>query len=127
MTIAFWALLAAIFLPYLFTGFAKFQGGFGPRQNHNPRDFLETLDGARKRAHWAQQNSFEVTPAFAAAVLVAHHIGTAAQGTVDAIAVAFVVSRLLYGICYIQDWAAIRTLVWSFGMACIVALFVVSA
>ena len=37
MTIAYWALLAAIFLPYLFTGFAKFQGGFGPRQNHNPR------------------------------------------------------------------------------------------
>lgn len=127
MTIAYWALLAAIFLPYLFTGFAKFQGGFGPRQNHNPRDFLETLDGARKRAHWAQQNSFEVTPAFAAAVLVAHQIGSAAQGTVDAIAIAFVISRFFYGLCYIRDWASIRTLVWTFGMACIAALFVVSA
>ena len=127
MTIAFWSLLAALFLPYLFTGFAKFQGGFGPKQNHNPREFLEKLDGARKRAHWAQQNSFEVTPAFAAAVLVAHHIGSAAQGTIDGIAVAFVASRILYGICYIADWASARTLIWSFGMGCIIALFVVSA
>ena len=127
MTIAFWCLLVALFLPYLFTGYAKFQGGFGPKQNHNPREFLEKLDGARKRAHWAQQNSFEVTPAFAAAVLVAHHIGSAAQGTIDGIALAFVASRILYGVCYIADWASARTLIWSFGMGCIVALFVVSA
>lgn len=127
MTIAYWSLLAALFLPYMFTGFAKFQGGFGPKQNHNPREFLETLEGARKRAHWAQQNSFEVTPAFAVAVVVAHQIGTAGQGTIDGIALAFLASRIFYGICYITDWASIRTLVWTFGMACIVALFVVSA
>tara|TARA_Y100001001_G_scaffold158129_1_gene177161 strand:- start:477 stop:668 length:192 start_codon:yes stop_codon:yes gene_type:complete len=37
MTIAYWCVLAAIFLPYLATSLAKFQGGFGPKQNHNPR------------------------------------------------------------------------------------------
>jgi len=72
MTAAFWCVLIAIFLPYLCTGVAKFsQGKFGPRQNHDPRAFLETLDGVARRAHNAQLNSFEVTPAFAAAVIVA--------------------------------------------------------
>lgn len=127
MTIAYWALLAAIFLPYAFTGFAKFQGGFGPKENHNPREFLEHLDGARKRAHWAQLNSFEVTPAFAAALIVAHQISTAAQGTIDGIALAFVASRAIFGIAYIADWATFRTLIWTFGMGCIAALFIVSA
>lgn len=124
MTVAFWCVLIAILLPYLFTGFAKFQGGFGPRENHNPRDFLNTLEGSRKRAHWAQQNSFEVTPGFIAAVIIAQLAHTAPQATIDGIAVAFVVSRLLYGICYIGDWASARSLVWFFGIGCIIALFV---
>ena len=49
MTLAYWCVLAAILLPYAFTGFAKFQGGFGLNENKNPREFLEKLGGARKR------------------------------------------------------------------------------
>ena len=124
MTLAYWCVLIAIALPYLGTAFAKFQGGFGPKQNHNPREFLDKLDGARKRAHWAQQNGFEVTPAFAAAVVIAHLAETAPQATIDGIAIAFIASRVLFTLCYIKDWASARTLVWTFGMACIVALFV---
>lgn len=127
MTLAFWCVLVAFLLPFAFTGFAKFQGGFGLRENHNPREFLETLGGARKRAHWAQQNSFEINPAFAAAVIIAQLAQTAPQGTIDGIAVAFVLSRLFYGICYIADWASARSLVWFFGMGCIIALFVGTA
>jgi len=126
MTIAYWALLAAIFLPYLFIGIAKFTGGFGPKENHFPREWLENQSGVQKRAYWAQLNSFEVTPPFLAAVIIAHQIGSAAQSTIDWIAVAFVVSRLLFGICYIKDWASLRTLVWAIGIACIVALFIIS-
>ncbi|KAF0805601.1 hypothetical protein A6D6_02242 [Alcanivorax xiamenensis] len=124
MTLAYWCVLAAILLPYAFTGFAKFQGGFGPRQNHNPREFLDTLEGARKRAHWAQQNSFEITPAFAAAVIIAHLAQTSPQPTIDGIAIAFVLSRFMYGVCYIADWASARSLVWFFGIGCIIALFI---
>ena len=124
MTLAFWCVLVAFLLPYAFTGFAKFQGGFGPKQNHNPREFLDTLPGARKRAHWAQQNSFEVNPAFAAAVIIAQLAATSPQGTIDGIALAFVLSRVLYGICYIADWASARSLVWFFGIGCIIALFI---
>lgn len=127
MTTAYWCLLVAIFLPYAFTSFAKFRRDFGPRQNHNPREFLDKLSGARKRAHWAQLNSFEVLPGFVAAVLVAQHLQVAQQTTIDGLALAFVISRLVYGICYIADWAMLRSLVWFFGMGCIAALFIVSA
>ena len=127
MTVAFWCVLIAIFLPYLCTGVAKFSGGkFGARQNHDPRAFLETLDGFAKRAHSAQLNSFEVTPAFAAAVIVAHLVGTAELVTVNVLAVLFITSRLLYIICYLADWAALRSLVWFVGMVLIASFFFVS-
>ena len=127
MTVAFWCVLIAIFLPYLCTGVAKFSGGkFGPRQNHDPRAFLDTLEGIAKRAHSAQLNSFEVTPAFAAAVIIAHLAGTAELVTINVLAVLFITSRLLYIICYLADWAMLRSLVWFVGMALIASFFFVS-
>jgi uncharacterized MAPEG superfamily protein len=127
MTIAHICIALAIGTPYVFTTIAKFsRPGFTFAQNHNPRDWLAQLDGFRKRAHFAQLNSFEAVPAFCAAVLVAHQVGTAAQATIDAIAIAFVLSRLLYGAFYVADWAALRSLVWFGGMGCIAALFAVS-
>ena len=127
MTAAFWCVLIAIFLPYLCTGVAKFSGGkFGPRQNHDPRAFLDTLEGVAKRAHSAQLNSFEVTPAFAAAVIIAHLAGTAELVTINVLAVLFITSRLLYIICYLADWAILRSLVWAVGMVLIASFFFVS-
>ncbi|MDU9396632.1 MAPEG family protein [Pseudomonas sp. zfem003] len=128
MTLAYWCLLIALFLPYLSTGVAKFTGGdFGPRQNHDPRTFLAGLTGWRKRADNAQHNAFEVTPAFAAALLAAHQIGQAPQQTLDLLAIGFVVSRVVYFACYLADWALLRSLVWFVGMALIAAFFFVSA
>ena len=74
-----------------------------------------------------QLNSFEVTPAFAAAVIIAHLAGGAEQALLDQLAIAFIVSRVLYFICYIADWASLRSLVWFVGMGLIVSLFVVAA
>lgn len=128
MTPAFWCVLIAIFLPYLCTGVAKFSGGkFGLRDNHDPRAFLDHLEGFAKRAHSAQLNSFEVTPAFAAAVIIADIVGNAQAVTIDVLAVVFITSRLLYIICYLADWAALRSLAWAIGMGIIAALFIVSA
>ena len=127
MTIAHYCIALAIGSPYLFTTIAKFsRPGFTFEQNHNPRDWLERLEGYRKRAHFAQLNSFEVVPAFCAAVLVAQQAQVAAQPTIDAIAIAFVVSRLLYGACYVADWAVMRSVIWFAGMGCIAGLFGVS-
>ncbi|KAF1053529.1 MAG: hypothetical protein GAK43_01366 [Stenotrophomonas maltophilia] len=128
MSIALWCILVAIFLPYVGTGIAKFiGGGFGPRQNHDPRTFLSGLEGYRKRAHNFQLNSFEVTPAFAVAVLVAHLVGNASPSTVDTLAIAWVTSRLLYLLFYLADLALLRSIIWFVGMALIAAFFVVSA
>lgn len=126
MTLAYWCVLAAILLPYIWTGVAKFTSGFRPRDNHNPREYLEKLEGPAKRAHWAQLNTFESIPGFMAAVIIAHQAG-APQATVDAIAVTYIGLRLAYGVLYITDKAQLRSLVWAGGVACIVALFVVSA
>ena len=121
MTTAVWCVLIAALLPYAFTWLAKF-GGRGRYDNRAPRDFLERLDGWRKRAHWAQLNSFEAFPPFAAGVLVAQQ-RAAPQGEVDALAAAFVALRVLYGALYIVDRPSLRSTVWALAMACVVGLF----
>jgi uncharacterized MAPEG superfamily protein len=126
MTVALWCILIAIFLPYVCTWVAKISGGFRLKDNHDPRDFLDSLEGLGRRAHSAQLNSFEVTPAFAAAVIVAHLAGNAELVTINVLSVLFITSRLLYIICYLADWATLRSLVWFVGMALIVSFFVVS-
>jgi uncharacterized MAPEG superfamily protein len=126
MTVALWCVLIAIFLPYVCTAVAKASGGFRLSDNHDPRDFLESLNGVARRAHAAQLNSFEVMPAFAIAVIVAHLVGTAQLVTVNVLAVLFITSRLLYIICYLADWAILRSLVWFVGMGLIASFFFVS-
>ncbi|PIO91351.1 hypothetical protein CBI55_25065 [Pseudomonas syringae] len=128
MTVAFWCVLVAILLPIICAGIAKFGSGkFGSGHNHDPRAFLDKLEGFPRRAHAAQLNSFEVTPAFAAAVIIAHIAGNAQLVAIDVLAVLFITSRLLYIIFYLADLAALRSLVWLVGMGLIIALFGVSA
>lgn len=128
MTLAYWCVLIAIFLPYLATASAKFFGaGYGPHANQDPRAFLGRLEGWRKRANNAQLNGFEITPAFAAAVIIAHLAGGAEQGLLDQLAITFIVSRVVYLLCYLAGWGVLRSLIWFVGMGVIVALFVVSA
>ena len=127
MTVAFWCVLIAFCLTYVCTAFAKFiDGKFGPKQNHDPRTYLDNLQGFAKRAHSAQLNSFEVTPAFAAAVIIADIVGNAQPVTIDVLAVLFITSRLLYIICYLADWAILRSIVWFIGMGLVVSFFFVS-
>jgi uncharacterized MAPEG superfamily protein len=126
MTIAYWTILVAILMPWVLAIIAKIPVAWrGSYDNNNPRILLASLKGRSQRANWAQQNSFEILPAYAAAVIVAHLAG-AQQNFVDSLAVLFIVSRVLYAICYIQDWATLRSLVWAIGLACIAGLFVVS-
>ncbi|HEK1689855.1 TPA: MAPEG family protein [Pseudomonas putida] len=128
MTVALWCILIALFLPPLCALIAKVSSGrFGLKDNHDPRAFLDTLSGLPRRAHAAQQNSYEAFPAFAAAVLVADIVGNAEQVTQDVLGVMYITSRLLYIICYLADWAALRSLVWFAGLALVVSFFVVSA
>lgn len=120
MTLAFWCVLVAGVLPLVWVGYAKATGG--RYDNRAPRDYLAGVSGASKRAHWAEQNSYEAFPLFAAGVLVAHAAG-APQGTVDALAMTFVAARIGHGICYIADLATLRSVVWAVGWLATLALF----
>jgi uncharacterized MAPEG superfamily protein len=124
MTIAYWCVLAAGLLPYLFAVSAK--AGARGFTNRTPREFLAGLSGWRQRANWAQQNSFEALPLFFAAVIIAHQL-QAPQGTVDLLAVAFVLLRIAYGIMYILDRPSLRSLIWAGALACVLGLFAVAA
>lgn len=124
MTLALWCILAAGLLPMIWIAYAKATGG--RYDNQAPRQFLAGVEGAAKRAHWAEQNAYEAFPLFAAGVLVAHYVG-ADQGTVNALALTFIGARVAHGVCYIADLASLRSLVWLVGWGSAIALFVVSA
>lgn len=124
LTVADWCIvMAGVVVPFIFTIYAKASKDF---DNAKPRDFMERLNGARKRAHWAVQNGYETYPLFVAAVLLAER-AVANQTTIDTLAVGFVVCRFVYGLMYVLDKATMRSIVWAAAMACIVALFVISA
>ena len=125
MTLAYWMVLVAALLPYAATAYAKFSDGGGRTyDNRAPRPQLDSLPPRRRRAHWAQLNGFEAFPAFAAGVVIAHLAG-GSQHVIDVLAVAFVVLRAVYTVCYIRDLATLRSLVWFAALACIIGLFVV--
>lgn len=117
-------LLAGLALPYVFTIVAK-AGAFGPSQNHRTRDWQGELEGWRKRAHWAQQNTFEVLPMFIAAVIVAG-VRDVETTTVVTLAWAFVGLRVLYGVCYIRNWPRPRSMVFFAGLGTLIAMFVLA-
>lgn len=124
MTLAYWCILIASLLPLFCSFIAKAQGGFQPSDNRNPRDFLARTQGLSARANAAQQNGFEVFAPFAAAVLVAHATGNAAQATINLLAVLFIAFRLAFIYCYLTDKSTMRSLTWAGGLCCIIGLFV---
>ncbi len=124
MTQAYWCVLVAALLPYVFTGLAKLGGR--RYNNYSPREFLEKQEGYRKRAHWTQLNSFEAFPAFAAAVIIAHLVG-GDQATINLYAMAFIGFRILYGVLYLANLATLRSLAWMGGLVCVILLFTVGA
>lgn len=120
MTIAFWCVLAAALMPYLWVGIAKFSvRGY---DNAAVRDFEDRLNGMPKRAHWAHLNSFEAFPFFAAGVIIAT-IGGADAARIDLLAMSFVGLRLAYGAAYLANQATLRSLIWLASMVTVVLMF----
>ena len=124
MSTAFWCVLAAAILPIVWAGAAK--TGIRGYDNGRPREFLASLAGWPARANFAQQNSYEAFPPFAAGVVIATLCG-APQGTVDLLALGFLVARIAYGLCYIADLSTLRSFIWLAGFGCTVGLFVTAA
>ena len=120
MTIAYACLLFMGLFPYVAAGIAK--KGFENYDNSMPRQWLAKQTGFRARANAAQANLFESLPLFFAAVIIAS-INNAPQTRIDLLALGFVATRIAFLICYLADWPTIRTIVWSIGLICVIAIF----
>lgn len=110
-------------MPFVWTILAKSKKGY---DNQAPRQYLANLAGWRARAFAAHQNSWEALALFTAALVVAWHNG-ANPVRVDQLAMAFVATRVVYGLFYLLNWASLRSLTWFAGIICIVWLFVAGA
>lgn len=125
LDVAIYAMMAACFLPFVFTIIAKLSGGFRPADNANPRAFLAKTTGRAARANAAQANSFESLPMFLAATTVAMYCFVP-QDVINSLAWLYVFIRIAYGVAYIINAAMLRSVLWFLSMACIAMLFVLS-
>ncbi len=127
MTVAFWCVLFAGVLPLAWIWFAKSRKVAGDQlDNQAPREWLARQSGMVKRAQWAERNSHESFPLFAAAVVIAA-LAEANQAWLDGLALLFVVIRIGHGISYIADRARVRFLFWATGFLVVIAIFVCAA
>jgi uncharacterized MAPEG superfamily protein len=115
---------AAGAMPYLLTLASKARA-FTAEDNKQTRLWQGQLEGWRRRAFWAHQNSFEVFPLFAAFTILAY---LAQPESVIAMATAwvFVALRLGYAACYLADLGAARSAVWFLAMFANVVLLLVA-
>lgn len=125
MTIAYWCILIAAALPYLWAVIAK--GAAPGYNNKDPRGWIAKQDSYKVRnAYSAHLNAFEAFPAFAAAVLMAQFTQVDPQ-RVAWLAMVFIAFRILHGVFYITVQQALRSLCWLGGYACVIALMASAA
>jgi uncharacterized MAPEG superfamily protein len=125
MAAAYWCILAAALLPYLWVAIAK--TGAPGYNNKDPRSWVARQDSYRVRnAYAAHLNAFEAFPAFAAGVLMAQLAGVD-SGRIDLLALLFVALRIVHGLFYLTAMHRLRSLAWTAGFACVVALMAQAA
>lgn len=126
IAVAYWCVLAAALLPYLWTAVAKASGE--RYDNRDPRGWLARQSSPRvQRANAAHLNAFEAFAPFAAAVLMAQLAGVN-EGRIAMLAVVFVSLRVAHGIVYtlgMKHW--LRSLVWFGALLCVVTLMGLAA
>lgn len=123
MPVAYWCVLIAALLPLVWVGYAK--AGV-KSDNKYPREDYEELPPAKRRAYAAHQNAYENFPFFAAAVIVALSLG-AAPGTVNLLAVLFILVRIAHALLYIANKSTLRSAVYAVGLLINIAIFVLPA
>ena len=117
-------ILIACLMPYIFTIIAKIAGGFKLQDNQNPREFLAKSTGLAARANAVQQNSFESLPLFIASILMAEYM-VVPQIFIMILGIAYLVLRVIYGICYLANWSTLRSVIWFLSMACPIVLMLI--
>jgi uncharacterized MAPEG superfamily protein len=124
MSIPFWCVFISALLIFVAKiPVAKAMNEQGGYNNHLPRQQQAQLTGFGARALAAHQNSFEAFLLFAVGVLMAHTTQTAGW-LIDTLAIIFVITRILYLLCYWADLAWQRSLVWFVGLVCSLLLMI---
>ena len=123
---AYWCVLIAALLPYVWVAIAKSSGE--RYDNRDPRGWLARQGNPRvQRANAAQLNGYEAFPPFVAGVVLAQLAGVAPD-RIALLAVLFVVFRVLHGLVYVAGWKhTIRSLAWFAALICVIALLVQAA
>lgn len=125
MTTAYWCVLIAIILPYIWAAIARIPG-LTLQRNLIPRIVSGELSGIRQRSYWAHLNALEAIAPFAAAVIIAHVLGVPQQ-TIDTLAIVFIGFRIAHALAYFANLGVLRSLVFLGGFGCVIGLFVAAA
>lgn len=123
MPLAYWCVLTAALLPYVWAKYAKAGAG---GDNRHPRETFETLAPHKRRAYAAHLNALETFPFFAAAVIIALTMGAPAS-TVNVLAALYILLRVAHALLYIFNQPAARSLAFAAAMAVNVTIFVLPA
>jgi uncharacterized MAPEG superfamily protein len=124
MSIPFWCVFISALLIYVSRiPVARAMSEQGGYDNHLPRQQQTQLTGFGARALAAHQNCFEAFILFAVGVLMAHTTQTAGW-LIDLLAIIFVITRVIYVLCYWVDLAWQRSLVWFVGLVCSLLLMI---
>ncbi len=125
MSTAYWCILIAALLPYVWVAFAK--SGAPGYNNKDPRGWIARQDSYRVRnAHAAHLNAFEAFAPFAAGVLMAQLAGVD-HALIGQLSMAFIACRVLHGVFYMASIPLARSLVWFGGIGCVIALLAQAA
>ena len=120
---AYWCVLVAALLPYVWVGVAKWGAGY---DNAAPR-VLDPYQGYRGRAHAAHLNAFEALPFFIGAVALALQFGGARGLWLDLLCVAWILLRIGHGAAYIANRPNLRSLIWVVALFLNIAIFLTPA
>lgn len=123
MTILLSCLVIALLLPFLVKiPLAKAISTQGKYDNHHPRTQQSQLTGYAARALAGHQNAFESLLIFSVAALSVLAVGKVNQ-VAEIAAVIFIISRIIYHICYLKNFALPRTMAWIIGfISCLVII-----
>jgi len=124
VTVAEWCIFAAVML---YLGTLAPAKAIGRRDFNNalPRDPAFYEHPVRQRVLGAHHNGIETFPFFAVAVLLAE-FREAPQSWIDALAIAFVATRMAFILAYVTDKPTLRTVLWNVGFAFNVGIFFLS-
>jgi uncharacterized MAPEG superfamily protein len=122
MTTLIICLIIAVLLPYLVKiPLSVAMHKAGGYNNHYPREQQGRLQGFGARAAGAHQNCFESLAVFSPAALTAMVTNNLSM-TIQYLAIAYIVARIVYIFLYFMNLATLRSTVWFISLVCCVSM-----